>query len=150
MSPSPRLTLTIELVPSTSWYNNLRNAMGREQWDILRKKIYADYGHTCGICHASGMLHCHELWEYDDAKHIQTLKGFIALCPLCHWVKHIGLAGTRASEGTLDFEAIIQHFMKVNQCDRQTFEIHRQEAFCLWEKRSKYQWRVDVNNYKLI
>lgn len=124
--------------------------MGRDKWDILRKKVYADYGQKCGVCNATGMLHCHEIWEYDDKNHIQTLKGFIALCPFCHWVKHIGLAGIQASEGTFDFEKIVQHFMKVNNCNRQTFENHRLEAFDLWEKRSKYQWRINIGKYKDI
>lgn len=143
-SPHPPFKLTIELVPATSWYNNLRNAMGREKWDVLRRKVYADYHNQCGICHAPGLLHCHEIWAYDDENHIQTLKGFIALCPLCHWVKHIGLAGIRASEGTLDFEKIVQHFMKVNNCNRQAFKIHRENAFALWEKRSKHQWKIEI------
>lgn len=148
MSTEKILKLTIELVPATSWYNNMRSVMSKQEWDTLRRKVYADYNYQCGICGMTNViLHCHEIWEYDDQNHIQKLNGFIALCKLCHWVKHIGLAGIRVSEGELDFEEIIHHFMKVNGCDRQTFESHRNHAFQVWEERSKYQWLIKLDKF---
>ena len=91
------LKLKIELVPKTSWYSNLRGKMSEKGWDNVRKKTYATFNYKCGICGSNeGQLHCHEIWEYDDKKHKQALKGFIALCVLCHHVKHIGLAGILA------------------------------------------------------
>lgn len=148
MSTEKPLKLTIELVPLTSWYNNMRSIMNKQQWDILRRKVYADYAYKCGICGTNNVtLNCHEIWEYDDQNHIQKLKGFITLCRLCHWVKHIGLAGIRASEGQLDFEEIITHFMSVNGCGRQTFESHRSEAFKTWEERSKHQWQLELRPF---
>src|SRR5438132_594011 len=110
------LKLTIDLVPRTSWYQNLRTAVGRPEWDRIRRQAYADYGHRCGVCGAAGMLNCHELWAYDDTSHVQRSAGFIALCTLCHHVKHIGHAGILASQGKLDFNTIIAHFMHVNAC----------------------------------
>jgi len=77
--------LSIELVPKTVWYKNLRNMVKRSVWDNLRRGAYAKYGYRCGICGASKQqLNCHEIWDYDDETHIQTLTGFIALCNLCH------------------------------------------------------------------
>lgn len=150
MSTDKPLKLAIELVPATNWYNNMRSIMTRQQWDTLRRRVYADYGYKCGICGMTNVtLNCHEIWEYDDQNHIQKLNGFIALCRLCHWVKHIGLAGIRASEGQLDFEEIIVHFMKVNGCDRNTFETHRSEAFQVWEERSKHQWQIQLGKFVL-
>lgn len=142
-----QLKLDIELVPSTSWYKNLRNKIGREKWDIIRSNIYKKYN-KCAICLFSGKLHCHEIWLYDDINHIQRLKGFIDLCEWCHWVKHIGLAGIRAEEGLLDYETVVKHFMKVNQCDRKTFEDHRDRAFEKWKERSKHRWELELGEYK--
>ncbi len=144
------LKLRIELVPSTSWYENLRKHMTEKSWDTIRKKVYADYGHKCAICGAEGRLNCHEIWEYDDRKHIQELAGFIALCDLCHHVKHIGLAGILASKGELDYEKIVEHFCRVNNCDKHTFERHREMAFDQWQKRSQHKWRVDLGEYKEV
>lgn len=142
------LKLTIELVPATSWYNNLRGVLPKSVWDKIRKRTYTEYGHKCGICGAEGRLNCHEIWEYDDQNHVQKLAGFIALCDLCHHVKHMGLAAILASEGKLDYERVVEHFMKVNGCDRKAFEEHRTKAFDQWRERSQYEWNVNLGEYE--
>jgi hypothetical protein len=141
------LKLTIELVPETSWFNNLRSQMTRRDWDKIRKQTYENYNCKCAICGSEGRMNCHEVWEYDDIKFKQTLLGFIALCDMCHHVKHIGLANILANKGRLDYEMVIAHFTKVNNCDRKTFEKHREKAYEVWEKRSSYQWNVDLGEY---
>ena len=69
---------------------------------------------------------------------------------LCHHVKHIGLAGILASQGKLDYEKVVEHFRKVNECDRKTFEEHKKQAFAQWRERSRYEWKVDLGEYKDI
>src|SRR5258708_31337818 len=98
------LKLTIELVPQTSWYSNLRKVLSQSEWDKIRTKAYADYGNKCGICGATGRLNCHEIWQYDGQRRAQKLIGFIALCDLCHHLKHIGLASHLLRQGKLDYE----------------------------------------------
>ncbi len=147
---SKELKLRIELVPSTSWYNNLRKVLPKSDWDKIRKKAYAKYGYRCSICGAKGRLNCHEVWEYDDKKHIQKFLGFIVLCGMCHHVKHIGLVGILTSEGKLDYETVVKHFMKVNNCDGKTFKEHKESAFDEWRKRSRHEWHVDLGEYENI
>ena len=142
------MKLTIELVPSSSWWNNLRKLLPRNQWDIIRKSAYATSGHRCAICSAHSRLNCHEIWHYDDDNHIQRLEGFTALCDLCHHVKHIGLAGILAEQGRLDYEKVIEHFMKVNTCNREDFLEHRRQAFEIWASRSSHPWNVDFAEYE--
>ena len=142
------IKLQVELVPSSSWYDNLRKKMPKEKWDALRKQVYLDYSYRCDICEAKGKLNCHELWEYDDKKHTQKLVGFIALCDMCHHVKHLGLASVLASRGELDYEKVIEHFMKVNNCSLETFYEQRDKAFAVWQERSKHQWRLDLGLYE--
>jgi len=141
------LKLHIELVPQSLWYLNPRTAMGRKEWDKLRKEIYAKYGHRCGVCGAQGRLNCHERWLYDDEAHVQTLVGFIALCDWCHHVKHIGLAGILAMDGKLDYERVIQHFLEVNQCTREEFDRHKTEAFEQWNERNRFPWEANWGAY---
>jgi hypothetical protein len=138
------LRLTIELVPETCWYSNMRALLPSAEWDRLRRQVYRDYSHRCGICGASGRLHCHEIWRYDDAAHVQRLEGYIALCSWCHHVKHIGLAKLLAARGELDFERVVTHFLRVNGCDRATFERHCADAFALWRERSRHAWRTEL------
>ena len=38
---SPPIKLTIELVPRTAWFSNVRSMVSREDWDVLRKECYA-------------------------------------------------------------------------------------------------------------
>lgn len=145
-----RLKLTIELVPRTSWFNNMRKMIPRPEWDKIRRRTYAEYGHRCGICGFKGRLNCHEIWRYDDYSHVQKLHGFIALCDLCHHVKHIGFAGVLATRGELDYGSVVRHFMNVNDCDRETFEKHREVAFDQWKQRSQHQWNVDLGEYEVF
>lgn len=139
------MKLTIELVPQTSWNNNLRSLMQQEGWNDLRKIILKTANRTCVICKKKGALHCHEVWEYDDDQLIQKLVGIIPICELCHAVKHIGFTKIQSSEL---YDKAVAHFMKINNCNRMTFEVHKNEAFAIWERRSQQQWRIDIGNYE--
>ena len=93
------MKLEIELVPETSWYNNLRKALPRSEWDKIRKEVYEKANNKCEICQQDGRLNCHEKWSYDDEKNIQKLQGFQALCDKCHNIKHIGFVNVQISSG---------------------------------------------------
>lgn len=141
--PFATLRLSIELVPETCWYANVRGILPPAQWDALRREVYRASSHRCAVCGAGGKLHCHEVWTYDDAYHMQTLQGFRALCASCHHIKHLGFAGILAGRGKLDFERLIAHFCAVNSCDRATFERARAAAFAQWHERSRLEWQTD-------
>lgn len=136
------MILTIELVPKTAWFTNLRSHLTSKEWDVVRKKCYKEANYQCEICGGKGNKHpveCHEKWDFEDGK--ITLKGLIALCPSCHEVKHIGLAGIRGRG-----EIALKHFMKVNNIDRKTASHYIQEAFELYHKRSEREkWELDVS-----
>jgi len=143
------LRLTIELVPETSWYSNLRNRVGRDLWDKIRYQSYREAGYKCSVCgRGKASLYCHEVWEYDDDKHIQKLKGFVALCLACHMIKHIGYAGIQGEAGRLDYNSLIRHFMRVNGCSYQDFVLARDMAFEVWEERSMYEWSIELGEYE--
>ena len=87
-------------------------------------------------------------WNYDDEKHVQKFEGFILLCEMCHYIKHLGIAGTLADKGLLDYDKLIEHFCKVNNCSRDEFEESKAKAFEIWEKRSQYKWKRDLGKYQ--
>lgn len=140
------LKLEIELVPKTSWFTNLRSLMKERQWDYVRKACYEKAGYRCEICNGRGPKHpveCHEIWDYDENKGVQTLLRTIALCPSCHRVKHIGL---HLQRGVNHFHDAVIHFMTVNNIDcPDVAERHIQEAFALQARRSKRSWTLDVS-----
>ena len=126
--------------------NNVRTVLSRDQWDFLRKQVYAAAYHTCQICGGVGSKHpveCHEVWNYDDKKGIQKLTGMIALCPACHRVKHFGLARLRGKEAETT-----KHFCRVNGIKPAQARLHIQRAFLEWEKRSQQKWTLDLSILK--
>lgn len=139
------MILNIELVPRTVWYKNVRSKIPKTEWDKIRKKVYSDYDYKCGICGISGRMNCHEIWEYDDIKHVQILKGFIALCDKCHGVKHFGLAVIKAKEGVIDYNDIVSHFCKVNKCSKAGFYGHMKKVFEKWKERNLHKWEIDMS-----
>jgi hypothetical protein len=142
---SKRLKLTIELVPSTSWFTNLRSLMTERQWDFVRQACYVKARHRCEICNGRGAKHpveCHEVWEYDDKRNTQTLLRTIALCPDCHKVKHIGL---QMKIGMHAFERSLTHFMHVNELTAEQAEEYVMMAFAQHHARSQREWTLDVS-----
>lgn len=135
--------LTIELVPKTCWYSNLRSELPKKDWDFLRKLCYKKANNVCEICGGSGSkwpVECHEIWEYEDNTKTQILKGLIALCPSCHEVKHIGLAQIKGN-----YNRCLTHLSKVNDWDLNTAENYVKESFSLWKERSRHKWVLDIS-----
>jgi len=142
--------LGIELIPETTWYKNLRNSVPKDVWDRIRSDCYKTAGHKCEVCISPGKLNCHEVWEFDIKRNIQRLKKFIALCDLCHNIKHIGLVNVKVSRGELSknyYDTLVAHFMKVNGASKEDFDRHCSEAYCLWELRSKKRWKLDFGTF---
>lgn len=138
------MKLTIELVPQTSWFSNVRSEVTQTQWDVIRKSVYSKAYDICEICGGVGPKHpveCHEIWSYDDQEKLRKLEGMIALCPSCHMVKHMGFAQIQ-NKG----EQAIKHFMRVNKLTRAQARAYIDEAFQTWEKRSQYVWTVDISH----
>lgn len=134
--------LTIELVPKTSWFTNLRSILKKEDWDNLRKQTYKKAHYRCEICGGRGRkwpVECHEIWEYDDEKKIQRLKKLIALCPTCHKVKHIGFASTQ-NRGTM----AAKHLAKINNWTKQDTDLYIEASFETWSQRSQFSWQIDL------
>jgi len=144
------IRLTIELVPSTCFYTNVRSHVSEFTWNIIRKKTYAQANHKCEICGDTGKhqgfkhnVECHEIWHYDDVKYIQTLTGLIALCPYCHKTKHVGLAQMNGEE-----DIVINQLMKVNNMSYKEAQKYISASFVVWKERSKHQWELDITKLK--
>jgi hypothetical protein len=64
-----------------------------------------------------------------------------ALCPACHEVKHIGLAGIR---GRADLAR--EHLAQVNGWSSEVAERYIQKAFATWRSRSSRSWSLDISS----
>ena len=141
-----RVKLTIELVPQTAWYSNVRSNVTRSEWDKIRKESYRKAGYKCEVCKDVGTnqgfkhdLECHEIWNYNDKTHKQILKGMISLCPKCHEVKHIGLAQIKGR-----YNLALEQLISVNQINKEEAERYVEESFKVWQERSKFEWELDI------
>jgi len=137
--------LTIELVPKTSHYTNVRTLLPKKTWDMLRKVSYAKANNKCQICGDTGKnqgyrhnVECHEIWEYTQTG-VQLLKGLISLCPKCHQVKHYGRAQA-IGKGKEAFT----HLMKVNKWDKATTENYIGSVYQEYKIRSKVKWKLNL------
>jgi len=139
--------LTIELVPQTCWYSNVRSNVTKQQWDVIRRKCYAKAEHRCEVCGDTGKnqgvshaVECHEIWQYIDATKTQKLVGMIALCPHCHKVKHPGLAQLNGES-----EIVMKQLMKVNSMNRSEAKKYIEKSFEQWRERSGSRWTLDIS-----
>ena len=139
----PVKILTVELVPSTCWFSNVRDHLSRKTWDFLRKSIYKQANYRCEVCGGRGdkwAVECHEIWYYDDLNYIQTLSGLTALCPSCHQVKHIGLAGLRGYGKRAE-----AHLAKINGWTREKTDTYLKTVWDTWQERSSHDWSLDLS-----
>jgi len=144
----PDLKLKIELVPQTARIYSIRREVSPETWNFIRQMCYQKYSNRCGICGIEGKpLECHEMWDYHEDTCMQKFGGLIALCPDCHDVKHIGMAHIKAGNGLLDFDELIRHFCKVNQCTEKEYKQHFKDATEEYERRSKIKWNFDNDGF---
>lgn len=137
------MKLTIELVPSTVWFKNLRSELSDKEWDILRKESYKKSNYKCEVCSGVGPkwpVECHEVWEYDEENNIQTLINLISLCDKCHQVKHIGLAEMQGY-----YEDAKKHLSKINNMTLDEANDYITKCFAVWKKRSLKEWTINLD-----
>lgn len=135
--------LTIELVPQSTWYNNVRSNVEAMLWEKLKKSTAEKAKHRCEICGGRGRkwpVECHEIWHYDDIEHVQKLLGLIALCPACHSVKHIGCASVQGK-----LPSAMRHLMRVNNWSNNEALSYIDKQFEIWKARSQYEWKLDIS-----
>ena len=140
------MKLTLDLVPSSCWYNNVRAVLTKNQWDFVRSQVSDRAYNICEICGDVGPKHaveCHEIWDYNDKILVQKLIGLIALCPNCHMVKHFGLAQMNDKK-----HIALKHLMKVNKITKKEAEKYIADEFMIWAIRSGKEWKLDINHLK--
>ncbi len=134
--------LTVELVPSTCWFSNVRSNVSVEDWRRLQQMTFRQAGDRCEICEGRGTrwpLECHEVWRYNDDTRAQVLERLIALCPWCHSVKHMGRSMIYGKEDTAFW-----HLSKVNRWSLEETKIYLKNQFQICEKRSAHSWKLDI------
>jgi hypothetical protein len=147
-----RLVGFVDLIPSTSWFTNVRSAVSDRDWYRIRKAIYRRAGHRCEACgiradkQRGQRLEAHERFVYqvlpEVTSGVQVLRRLICRCSACHQVTHFGhtsLAGEQARQ------AALAHLMFVTGMDTRQARAHVTGAFWVWDERSQRTWAVDLS-----
>jgi len=147
MSINSKPKLTIELVPKTCHFSNVRTCVSTSDWDKIRKISYENAKNKCEICGDTGKnqghkhnVECHEIWNYDEETLTQKLIGLISLCPKCHMVKHIGRSIAIGGENIC-----YRQLAKVNKWTQTQIQNHIVESFDRHKLLSKHQWKLDIS-----
>ena len=137
---APRPVLMPDMLPVTTWEQNIRFKLGTDAWDRMRRHAYRAAGFRCEICGAKGRLEAHEWFELENETTTQRLKRIIALCPLCHAAHHVGLAQRR---GVLP--DVRRHLRDVNGWSESELNHAMSEAYEVWQQRCEWPWHVDLS-----
>lgn len=129
-----------EMLPPSTWEDNVRTALPQAKWDALRRYCYRANGYRCEVCGVGGQVECHENWQFDDTWAVQHLTGLLCLCPLCHKSKHWGFAKRL---GVL--EEVKTKMCWVNGWTRRQLDQAERVAIAQCEERSQYHWTVDMS-----
>lgn len=129
-----------DMLPVTTWEQNVRNLMGSAAWDRMRRHAYKAAGFRCEICGASGKLEAHEKFVLYNETSVQRLERIMALCPLCHKAHHLGIA--RRLGMLRDVKA---HMLWVNGWTADVLDAEIAEAYEVWEQRCHWPWTVDLS-----
>jgi hypothetical protein len=147
MSINSKPKLTIELVPKTCHFSNVRTCVSTSDWDKIRKISYENANNKCEICGDTGKnqghkhnVECHEIWQYDEETLTQKLIGLISLCPKCHMVKHIGRSIAIGGENIC-----YKQLAKVNKWTQTQIQNHIVESFDRHKILSKHKWKLEIS-----
>jgi hypothetical protein len=121
--------LTIELIPRTSWFRNVRSHVSAAEWERLKRLTFGRAGYRCEVCGGRGPrwpVECHEVFSYHEAK-------------------HIGLAGVRGRRA-----AAVAHLARVNNWSVADAELYLEACFEQWHRRSCHEWQLDLSYLKRL
>jgi hypothetical protein len=88
------------------------------------------------------MLHCHEVWQYNEQTSCQWLRGFAALCKDCHGVKHILFNRDSARHREL-----MNHFITVNRISPQEAEAYLEATRQHQQRFNQQKWNINYGDY---
>jgi hypothetical protein len=95
---SGAVRIRADALPTSTHGSNLRSIFSLTLWQRLAIAACGAAGNRCEVCgavSASRRPHAHERWIFERVgdQWVQRLDRLAALCPTCHLVQHVGLAG---------------------------------------------------------
>ncbi len=141
-------------LPSSTHYRNPRLWMGKENWDFIKKEVYKRSNYLCELCGGKGKRHpveAHELWAFNLDTNEQILIRFVSLCPMCHRLQHMGLAGIHERNNILNGNTLAKHYYELTRTKISFDELYEM-GMAIYNKmsRGKYKVILDKHNEPLL
>ncbi|MED3934392.1 hypothetical protein ABEY43_26705 [Priestia megaterium] len=121
--------LKVDWKPARFRGHSVKRNISQYLWNKkIRKQTLEEREHKCRICgyepEEANLRHLemHEIEHYDENNLICTLEGIDLICKRCHAFHHLGFTFSRTTEE--QFNELIQHFIKVNNCTEEDFRNH--------------------------
>lgn len=146
------IPLNIEVMPVTTWKSEYEGVIPEEEMTVIKKGVYSQSECKCEICEGQGEewpVEVHEIWDYVYKAKLQILKGFEALCPTCHKVKHLISSGRYEDAMSVEPE-LIKHFCKINECTKDEYVKYFNEVKKKREEESAYLWIADISHLLMM
>ena len=136
-------------LPSSTHFQNPRTWMGKEKWDVVRKEVYKRANNVCEVCGGKGRRHpveAHELWAFNLKTREQILIRFVALCPMCHRLQHMGLAGIHNTTKKLNGAELAKHYNKLTNSQINFDELYEM-GMAIYEKISGDEYKIVLDKH---
>ena len=136
--------LSLDLIPSTCWFTNVRSCVSRDDWKRIAMGVKRRANKVCELCGTKAdpaqklYLDAHERFEYVDG--VQILRRLVCACTRCHLSLHYGHARATGQED--DAREWLAH---VNQWDKAQVDAAVDAAFAVWAQRSRQEWTLDLS-----
>lgn len=145
------------MVPVPLWKRSVCQTLGPKSkaWRSIRQQVIDEVSGTCDYCaqyyeNGKNMV-CHEIWEYDDQRHMATLMDFALACRDCNFALHPGAAlevgfrqeatgkGSIAQRGN----QAIEHLSRVNGITLNEAQAMLGQALKVHRERSRHrEWQI--------
>jgi len=142
VEPPVRFPLTVDIVPTSCWDDNLSPLIGKQAWHHLKIRSYQRARYVCTVCGQRGWrwpVESHLVWDYDDIHRVQTLVDIQALCPLCHHATHL------TENDAYPLPLIRQKLIDINNWDEADLRAHIENRQEIARLRSSRQWILNLS-----
>mmetsp|Transcript_21198 Transcript_21198/g.46504 ORF Transcript_21198/g.46504 Transcript_21198/m.46504 type:complete len:332 (-) Transcript_21198:570-1565(-) len=139
-----RVSLYVDLIPRSLRGTNLSAELPTSEWNRLRKTQYRKAGHRCQVCGGVGErwpVECHERWSRNPSTRTLHLRGLLALCPMCHKVKHLSRASNQGESSVL----AQRHLATINGWTVEQTTSYLEQVMRTLEEDNEHVWRVDTS-----
>lgn len=141
--------LAVDMLPSSCWQTTLDSCISKADDKRIRLGVRQRCQNRCQLCQEQEdpqrgiYLGVHPRYEFTEGR--QILRRLMGVCSTCQAAIEFGQTQScRSDEFRLD-EHARRHLQHVNGWTPHQTQQHIQQAFAVWEARSRVSWTLDLS-----